>query len=354
MDAKLKENYVKYFWRSYKWDREFKKRGGIWMSFRTGQDFENVVVELIGYTLERTGFILSYEQLLKENSEFGNEWKNTLSCIDRLLDGGASSIVEAWKLWKRYANSDGRYDIEAALEEQRRLDQNDQSVSWTLKMVHIALGPVEKYVPGYEYGDRKKRTLVEMKMTDPVLSLVDFESSFLHTNPIQELRSMTGDDNCVEFVKVKTDRTVKTIWFLGQDWSDMMESLKKNELLTGSDIRMENGEVIEIRVAYVLDRKWSTNQVGDALKDLKELTGIKLMTVDVISRLDAQKILSQMQPGEDKERLTSFFRDILHIPGIEEILESWSWGQKLLDETRKRVGETSTLSQKIEMLLAHV
>ncbi len=164
MDAKLKSSLTVYFYTNYKWVYHLTKR----KNKKSWEDFLKLkfcaeVSEMIDYTLENAGPVVIQGQLLLENSIFGIEWERILSGIDRLLDGGETSVVEAWKLWKRFVKN-GQYDIEAALNEQRRIKQNDNSVKWTLKFVHIALQPEEEYVPGRAYGDAKKRTMETMEI----------------------------------------------------------------------------------------------------------------------------------------------------------------------------------------------
>ena len=85
---------------------------------------------------------------------------------------------------------------------------------------------------------------------------------------------------------------------------------------------MEHGDVIEIRVDYVLKRNWYSDEVGNTLKALRELTGIEYdkMTVDLISNLKTN--IFDAVTENVKERLLSFIRDILDIPDIEKKLET--------------------------------
>jgi hypothetical protein len=345
------------FFEDEAWKRELRKRGQEWIDFVKESDFESVGKELIRYTIVHSNGIRSVSDLILTretnfNSQFKQNWAQNLECIDRLLKAGSPNVARAWKLWSKHMKN-GRYDIQAALDEQHRIKQNNQQVSWTLKFVHIALQPEEEYVPGWAYGDAKKRTMETMEMTDPVLEFQNFKTSFLHTNGMQELRTTTIDDDCVEFVKVKTDGTVQTIWFIGQNWSDMITSLTERGLLTGSNIQMEYGDVIEIRVDYVLDRNWYPDEVGDTLLALRKFTGIQYdqMTPDHISKL--KPIFDETVPEDVKKRLLSFIRDILDIPDIEKKLAGKISLHKMYEQFL-REGTNCTLKEKLEQLLTHV
>jgi hypothetical protein len=348
------------FFETEAWKIELRQRGQEWIDFVKEGDFESVGKELIRYTIVHSNGIrrlsdLTLTRATAYNSQFKQNWAQNLKYIDRLLAAGSPNVARAWKLWSKYVKN-GNYDIQAALDEQHRIKQNNQQVSWKLKFVHIALQPEEEYVRGWAYSDAKKRTMETMEMTYPVLEFKNFKTSFLRTNGIQQLRTTTIDDDCVEFVKVKTDGTVQTIWFIGQNWGDMITSLTERGLLIGSNIQMEHGDVIEIRVDYVLERNWYNDEVGNTLRDLRQYTGIEYdtMTVDFISKLDRKNI--DKVPEDVKERLLSFIRDILDIPDIETKLAKnillHKTFEKSLQEDIKTVN--CTLKEKLEQLLTHV
>jgi hypothetical protein len=158
--------------------------------------------------------------------------------------------------------------------------------------------------------------------------------------------------------KVKTDGTVQTIWFIGQNWGDMITSLTERGLLIGSNIQMEHGDVIEIRVDYVLERNWYNDEVGNTLRDLRKYTGIEYdtMTVDFISKLDPKNIFDENVPKDVKKQLLTFIRDILDIPDIETKLADNILLHKTFEKSLQEGTKTAngTLKEKLEQLLTHV